>query len=80
MPNHRDPTLTPARIETAHPWPAHRWADAETQEHRGRPGARGIGAPVEPHEQHARPDASGVRPLPPILPSMPRLKTGDQGG
>jgi hypothetical protein len=80
MPNHRTTPLTPVELETAHPWTKDRWAEAEPQVRRGPPGSRGVGDVVRPRESHEPTEWSGVRPLPPILPSMPRAKPGDQGG
>lgn len=80
MPNHRTPGLTPGELETAHPWTRQRWAEPEAAERRGQPGSRGVGSLPRPREHHDPSEWSGVRPLPPLLPEMPRLKPGDQGG
>lgn len=85
-------TETPPRLEQAHPWPPGRFTEAEPQERRGAPGSRGIGDPRDresdqpsgPREgrgqRHQPREWTGVNPLPPIDPAMPRLKPGDQGG
>lgn len=78
MPNHRG-TVT-GQVETGWPWKAGRFADAESQQSRGAPGSRDVGEPARPREKHTSDEWSGVNPLPPILPEMPNLKTGDQGG
>lgn len=80
MPNRRGTGVEPGQLETAKPWPAGRFADAEPQDRRGHPGSRGMNDPVRQREQHSADEWCGVHPLPPILDSMPRLKTGDQGG
>lgn len=78
MPNHRG-TVT-SQVETAWPWKAGRFSDAEAQDTRGAPGSRGVGQLARPRERHTTTEWSGVNPLPPILPEMPNLKPGDQGG
>lgn len=81
MPNHRGTAITPGELETANPWTQQRWAEAEPQDRRGQPGSRDVGELARPREPDPDPSEwSGVRPLPPLLPSMPRLKPGDQGG
>lgn len=87
MPNRRGTTIEPSELEQANPFPAGRFADAEPQERRGAAGSRGRGS-VPTRAVGGRPDSStqgpstwsGVNPLPPIDPSMPVLKPGDQGG
>lgn len=92
MPNKRGALTGPAELETAHPWPPGRFAEAEPQVQRGAPGSRGMGDPNARRQrgpsgprrgrgqQHGAQEWSGVNPLEPIDPSMPRFKTGDQGG
>lgn len=90
MPNTRGMLTEPAELETAHPWPPGRFADAEPQERRGAPGSRGMPNPRQSSgaagprrgrgQKHGAQEWSGVNPLEPIDPSMPRLKPGDQGG
>lgn len=90
MPNHRGTTVEPADLEKANPFPPGRFAEAEAQETRGLPGSRGRGNPVPPRprsggekestDRYGPRSWSGVNPLPPIDPSMPALKPGDQGG
>ncbi len=81
MPNHRGTPIAPGELETAHPWDHDRWSEAEPQERRGAPGSRDLGRMATRRDPDADPgEWSGVRPLPPLLPSMPRLKPGDQGG
>lgn len=87
MPNRRGTTIEPQELEQANPFPAGRFAEAETQEQRGPAGSRDRGA-VPTRSHSSRPDTStngpvywtGVHPLPPIDPSMPVLKPGDQAG
>jgi hypothetical protein len=82
--------VEPGDLEQANPFPPGRFSEAESQEARGLPGSRGRGNPIP-----ARPRAggekdsakrqgplswTGVNPLPPIDPSMPLLKPGDQSG
>lgn len=87
MPNRRGTVIEPRDLEQANPFAAGRFADAEPQESRGEPGSRDRGAvPTRSHSD--RPDTTtngpkywtGVHPLPPIDPSMPVLKPGDQAG
>lgn len=80
MPNRRGTGITPDELETAHPWTKERWAEAESQQQRGDAGGRGLGEMAMQREEHHPSEWSGVRPLPPLLPEMPRLKPGDQGG
>lgn len=81
MPNHRGTEITPGELETARPWGRDRWAEAEHQERRGRPGSRDLGEMARPRDPERDPsDWTGVHPLPPLLPAMPRLHPGDQGG
>ena len=80
MPNKRGTTIEPLELEQARPWRGGRFADAEPQERRGQPGSRGMNDPVRQREQHTVGEWAGVRPLPPILASMPNFKPGDQGG
>jgi hypothetical protein len=87
MPNQRGTLIEPSELEQANPFPAGRFAEAESQEQRGAAGSRGRGS-VPTRAVTGRPDSStqgpsswsGVNPLPPIDPSMPVLKPGDQGG
>ena len=78
MPNHRD--HVPGQLETAWPWRAGRFAAAEEQDARGAPGSRDVGRLARPTERHTAVEYTGVNPLPPVDPSMPHLKPGDQGG
>lgn len=89
MPNRRG--TDPGELERAHPFPPGRFAEAEPQEARGAPGSRGLNAragsqrpPAGPRRGRDQPRSAdewtGVNPLPPIDPSMPYLKPGDQGG
>lgn len=80
MPNRRGTTIEPGELETANPWDASRFAGPEPQERRGQPGSRDIGDLAAPREEHSAQEMTGVNPLPPIDPSMPLLKPGDQGG
>jgi len=90
MPNRRGTTIQPGDLERANPFPPGRFAEAESQEQRGQPGSRdrGEAIPARPRSdgkkqsaKHEGPAAwSGVNPLPPIDPSMPLLKPGDQAG
>lgn len=80
MPNRRGTIDPDTDIETAHPWDASRFAEAETQEARGPAGSRDVGAPARPREHHTPDEWAGVDPLPPIDADMPMLKPGDQGG
>lgn len=80
MPNKRGTTIEPLELETARPWTKDRFAGPEPQERRGPAGSRDVGDPVRRREDHSTEEWVGVNPLEPILPSMPRLKTGDQGG
>lgn len=80
MPNRRGTTIEPLDLEQARPWDAERFAGPEPQERRGAPGSRDVGELARPREQHHTREWVGVNPLEPILDSMPRLKTGDQGG
>lgn len=81
MPNHRGTDIAAGDLETAHPWSSDRWADGEPQDRRGAPGSRGVGPLARRRDPEADPSEwTGVRPLPPLLPGMPRLKPGDQGG
>lgn len=85
MPNQRGRVM-PGELEEAHPFRPGRFAEAEPQERRGKPGSRGMGAPPAsgragraPGREHHRADeSSGVNPLNPIDPSMPNWKSGDQ--
>ena len=87
MPNRRGTTIEPHELEQAHPFPAGRFAEAESQERRGPAGSRDRGS-VPTRNVSGRPDSSqegpvgwtGVNPLPPIDPAMPLLAPGDQGG
>ena len=89
MPNKRGETVE--NVERAHPWRAGRFAEAEPQERRGAPRSRNMGEPRRHEERPAGPrggsrdrlspsEWTGVDPLPPIDPSMPMFKPGDQGG
>jgi hypothetical protein len=78
MPNSR--TSVPGQVETAWPWKAGRFAEAESQDARGGPGSRDIGPLARPREKHGAEAYTGVNPLPPIDPAMPNLHPGDQGG
>lgn len=89
MPNRRGTTFEPADLEQANPFPPGRFSQAEPQDSRGGPGSRGRGQAVPSRpgagtgqdSSRQGPSAwSGVNPLPPIDPSMPVLKPGDQGG
>ncbi len=80
MPNRRGTGVTPDELETAHPWTRERWGDGEPQEARGAVHSRGVGSPPTRREHHEPSEWSGVRPLAPLLPDMPRTKPGDQGG
>ena len=80
MPNHRGTGITPRDLETAHPWRHDRWVEEEPSERRGEIGSRGVGDLARERDRHEPSEWSGVRPLPPLLPEMPRLKPGDQGG
>lgn len=87
MPNRRGTTIEPDDLEQARPFPGGRFDAPEAQETRGAPGSRGRGS-VPTRSVGGRTDSSalgpstwsGVNPLPPIDPSMPILKPGDQGG
>lgn len=78
MPNHRG-TVT-GQVETAWPWRADRFADAEPQDARGAVGSRDVGSLARTREVHTSDEWCGVDPQPPIDPAMPNLKPGDQGG
>lgn len=90
MPNRRGTTIEPGELERANPFPSGRFSEAEPQEHRGHPGSRGRGVavPSRPRDEGGKHSTkregpaswTGVNPLPPIDPSMPLLKPGDQGG
>lgn len=81
MPNHRGTGITHEELETAHPWADGHWdPDGEPQEARGPVHSRGRGTLARQREHHHPSEWSGVRPLPPLLPEMPRAKPGDQGG
>lgn len=80
MPNKRGTTIEPDDIETARNWGPERWRQAEPQERRGQPGSRGMNHSVQKREDHGPKAWTGVNPLPPLLPEMPRLMPGDQGG
>jgi hypothetical protein len=80
MPNRRGTPIEPHDIETANPWSKDRWAQPEPQDRRGAPGSRGLNDPVRRRETHSPEEWGGVNPLGPILPAMPQLKPGDQGG
>lgn len=88
MPNRRGTTVEPADLEQANPFAPGRFAQAESQDRRGAPGSRGRGTAVPRRPGEATQDSSsqgpsvwsGVNPLPPIDPSMPVLKPGDQSG
>lgn len=76
---------SPGEFERAQPFRPDQFAEAEPQEARGAPGSRDMGGSPEEVEA-SRPnlerskEGGGVNPLPAIDPSMPHLKTGDQGG
>lgn len=71
----------PEGLETAYPFRPDRFEEPEPQEARGAPGSRGMGNPPQaPSEKGRAADSTGVNPLDPILPEMPYLKPGDQGG
>lgn len=78
MPNRRGEV--PGQLETAWPWKAGRFADAEAQDARGAVGSRNVGPLARKREQHGPSQFTGVNPLPPIDPAMPHLAPGDQGG
>ena len=90
MPNRRGTIIEPGELERANPFPPGRFSQAESQEARGAPGSRdrGEAVPERSRGQGRKDEASrkgpaawsGVNPLPPIDPSMPMLKPGDQGG
>lgn len=89
MPNRRGTMIEPSELEQANPFPAGRFAEAETQERRGAPGSRDRGSPTPTRlrpvgtgssRRRGPSDWSGVNPLPPIDPSMPLMPPGDQGG
>lgn len=80
MPNRRGLGLAPDDLETARPWTQERWSVAESAARRGDPGSRGVGPLPRSRETHEPSEWCGVNPLPPLLPAMPRLKPGDQGG
>lgn len=88
MPNRRGTIIEPADLEQAKPFRPGRFSDAESQEDRGDPGSRDVGEIPTRSHAGAAPDSSregptawsGVNPLPPIDPSMPILKPGDQAG
>lgn len=89
MPNHVG-AAKPGDLERAHPFPPGRFAETEPQSARGEVGSRDVGSaagtvaaagPRRSGEQrHTADEYTGVNPLPPIDPSMPNLKPGDQGG
>lgn len=80
MPNRRDSTITSGDLETAHPFPEGRFARPEEQSSRGEPGSRGPNAPARKREEHTADEYTGVDPKSPLLPSMPFVRPGDQGG
>ncbi len=88
MPNRRGTIVEPDELEKANPWQAGRFDQEESQEDRGAPGSRGRGKPaaeitrgLKGEDEHHKPkEWTGVNPLPPIDPSMPVFKPGDQGG
>lgn len=90
MPN-KVGSAQPGDLERAHPFPPGRFAEAEPQSERGAPGSRGVNKSPGTQSSAAGPrrgrdqprsaeEWTGINPQPPIDPSMPYLKPGDQGG
>ena len=90
MPNRRGMMVESRDLEQANPFPPGRFSEAEPQQRRGQPGSRdrGTAVPRRPRSGGSKQSAervgprewTGINPLPPIDPSMPLLKPGDQAG